>query len=143
MADSKTKPNTASVSEYIAARAKGTQVADCEALNVLLARVTQEEPKMWGPSIVGFGSYAYRYESGRTGESCLTGYAIRGADLVVYLGAEGPDHAELLARLGQHKLGKACLYFKRLSEIDLSVLQQLVAGSVAAVKTRHGQKSSA
>ena len=143
MADAKTKPTAACVSEYIASRAKGTQAADCAALRIVLSRVTKEEPKMWGPSIVGFGSYQYKYESGRTGDSCLTGFAIRGADLVVYLNAEGPDHAAMLARLGKHKVGKACLYFKRLSEIDQNVLEQLVAGSVAAVKIRHGQKSGA
>lgn len=137
MAESKTKPTDASVIEYIASRAKGNQADDCKALTTMLQRVTGAQPKMWGPSIVGFGSYKYRYESGRSGESCLTGFAIRGADLVVYLMAEGNDQAELLAKLGKHKLGKACLYFKRLSDIDQRILEQLVVNSVSKIKCKH------
>ncbi|MCM2312208.1 MAG: hypothetical protein NDI84_12480, partial [Steroidobacteraceae bacterium] len=79
---SKTKPTDASVESYIAARASEAQASDCRALISMLRRITGEQPKMWGPSIVGFGSYQYRYESGRTGEACLTGFAIRGKELV-------------------------------------------------------------
>ncbi len=93
---------------------------------------------MWGPSIVGFGSYKYRYESGRTGESSLTGFAIRGKELVVYLAAESSEQIALLSRLGPHKIGKSCLYFKRLADLDAQVLEQLVSGSVAELKRRHG-----
>lgn len=92
---------------------------------------------MWGPSIVGFGSYSYKYESGRTGESCLTGFAVRGKELVVYLVAESPEQQALLARLGKHKMGKACLYFKRLADLDAKVLEALVAASVAETRRRH------
>jgi hypothetical protein len=108
----------------------------------MLKRITKQSPKMWGPSIVGYGSYKYTYESGRTGESCLTGFAIRGKELVVYLVAEGPQQNALLSRLGKHKMGKACLYFKRLSDLDKSVLEQLVIGSVAELERRHGSSGT-
>lgn len=138
MAENKTKATDASVSDYIASRATAEQAADCKALMAILKKVTRRNPRMWGPSIVGYGSYRYTYESGRTGESCLTGFAIRGRELVVYLSAEGEDQQALLARLGKHKIGKACLYFKRLADLDTSVLEQLVTGSVAEIGRRHG-----
>jgi len=92
---------------------------------------------MWGPSIVGYGSYRYTYESGRTGEAPLAGFAIRGRELVVYLLAEGDKQKVLLARLGKHKMTKSCLYFKQLADLDKSVLEQLVARSVAEAKRRY------
>ncbi len=98
---------------------------------------------MWGASIVGYGSYSYKYESGRTGEACLTGFAVRGKELVLYLVAESPEQQELLARLGKHKMGKACLYFKRLADLDAKVLESLVSMSVAEVKRRHQASSGA
>jgi hypothetical protein len=93
---------------------------------------------MWGPSIVGYGSYHYTYESGRTGEAPSTGFAIRGRELVVYLMAEGDAQKSLLSRLGKHKMGKSCLYFKQLADLDKSVLEQLVTNSIADVKRRYG-----
>jgi Domain of unknown function (DU1801) len=143
MAEAKTKPTSASVAEYIASRATGQQIADCKTLQVMLGRVTGQRPKMWGPSIVGFGSYQYKLASGRTGESCLTGFAIRGKELVVYLSAEGPEQAKLLTKLGRHKFGKACLYIKQLADLDQTVLEQLVAGSVAEIQRRHGHHGGA
>lgn len=137
MAESKTKPTSAGVDEYLASRASPEQLADCKALMALLKKVTQQAPKMWGPSIVGYGSYSYKYESGRTGESCLTGFAVRGKELVVYLVAESQEQQLLLAKLGKHKMGKACLYFKRLADLDTQVLQTLIAQSVAETKRRH------
>ncbi|MEQ1525343.1 MAG: DUF1801 domain-containing protein [Gallionella sp.] len=91
--------------------------------------------------MVGYGSYSYKYESGRTGESCLTGFAVRGRELVVYLVAESPEQQELLAKLGKHKIGKSCLYIKRLTDIDTKVLEALVAKSVSEVKRRHATLS--
>ena len=138
MAESKTQPSAASVEDYLAAKASPEQLADCKALMALLKKVTKQAPKMWGPSIVGYGSYSYRYDSGRTGESCLTGFAVRGKELVVYLVAEGPEQQALLAQLGKHKMGKSCLYFKRLADLDAKVLEALVASSVAEIQRRHG-----
>lgn len=141
MSDAKTKPSGASVDEYLASRATKEQLADCASLMAMLKKVTKQSPRMWGPSIVGYGSYSYRYESGRTGESCLTGFAIRGRELVVYLVAEGAEQKDLLPRLGKHKMGKACLYFKRLADLDPEVLERLVSGSVAEVRRRELRSS--
>ena len=143
MAEAKTKPTAASIDEYLESRASPDQLADCKALMVMLKRVTKEQPRMWGPSIVGYGSYSYRYESGRTGESCVTGFAVRGRELVVYLVAESPEQQELLAKLGKHKIGKSCLYLKRLADIDAKVLEALVSKSVSEVRRRHATPSDA
>jgi Domain of unknown function (DU1801) len=137
MAEAKTKPTSASVEEYLASKASPEQLYDCKVLMALLRNVTKQSPKMWGPSIVGYGSYSYKYESGRTGESCLTGFAVRGKEFVVYLVAESQEQQLLLAKLGKHKMGKACLYFKRLADLDARVLESLVTESVAEVKRRH------
>jgi hypothetical protein len=102
-----------------------------------MSRITKTKPKMWGPSIVGFGSYHYRYESGREGEAALAGFAARRNETVVYLVASGPGQDALLSRLGRHKMGKSCLYIRRLSDVDPQVLEQLVAGSVAEIKRRY------
>jgi hypothetical protein len=143
MAEAKTKATTASIDEYLASRASPEQLADCKALMTLLKRITKQSPKMWGPSIVGYGSYSYKYESGRTGESCLTGFAIRGKELVVYLVNESPEQPALLAKLGKHKIGKACLYFKRIADLDVKVLESLVSQSISETKRRHTVTSGA
>ncbi len=136
MGEAKTRPSGSSVDDYLASRASAEQLADCRALIALLRRVTGDKPAMWGPSIVGFGSYRYPLASGKLGESCATGFAVRGKEIVVYLVAEGKDQSALLAKLGKHKFGKACLYFKRLSDLDQKVLEQLVVGSLAEVRRR-------
>ncbi len=138
MAENKTQPTGASVEDYIASRATPQQQADCEELMALLHRVTQEPPTMWGPSIVGYGRYRYTYESGRTGEMPVVGFAIRGRELVLYVTAESDAQQALLAELGPHKMGKSCLYAKRLADLDVGVLEQIVAGSVAEVRRRYG-----
>ena len=143
MAENKTKPTDASVEDYIASRANEEQRVDCKALMAILRRVTQQRPKMWGPSIVGYGSYRYTYESGRTGEMCLAGFAIRGRELVVYLLPDGEEQEALLSSLGKHRMGKSCLYFKRLADLDKTVLERLVANSVVEVKRRYGTSSGA
>ncbi|MES2521683.1 MAG: DUF1801 domain-containing protein [Gemmatimonadota bacterium] len=143
MAQNKTKPSEASVEAYIASRANDQQQADCNGLMVLLQRVTGQKPRMWGPSIVGYGVYRYTYESGRSGEAPVTGFAIRGRELVLYVDVEGATQQELLSRLGKHSMGKVCLYFKRLADLDVSVLAQLVANSVAEVERRHGPQDAA
>ncbi len=137
MAETKTSFTGASVDEYLASRASPEQLADCKALMALCKRVTKQPARMWGPSIVGHGSYTYRYDSGHSGQAPLAGFAVRGKDLVMYLSCESPPQAALLARLGKHKMGKACLYFKRLADLDTQVLEALVAGSVAEVKQRY------
>lgn len=138
MAEAKTRATDASVDDYIAAIEDEERRSDCRALVKLMRKVTGEAPKMWGSSIVGFGSYHYTYESGREGDACVTGFSSRKPDLTVYLMASAPDREQLLARLGTHKTGKACLYIRRLSDVQPKVLEALVAGSVAAVRRRHG-----
>ena len=143
MAENKTKPTDASVEDYIASRASEEQRIDCKALMSILKKVTKQPPKMWGPSLVGYGSCRYAYESGRTGEMPLAGFAIRGRELVVYLIPEGAEQKARLSRLGKHKMGKSCLYFKRLADLDKTVLEQLVANSVMDVKRRYGTNRGA
>lgn len=137
MAELKTKPTGASIDDYLASRASPEQLEDCKAIMAMCKRLTKQRPKMWGPSMVGYGSYKYTYESGHSGESCLAAFAIRGKDLVVYLLPDSAGQRELLARLGKHKMGKSCLYFKRLSDLDPKVLEALIAGSMAEVKRRY------
>lgn len=138
MAENRTGPTDESVDTCIAERGDEQQRADCRDLIALMERATQQPPKMWGPSMVGFGSYRYTYESGRTGEAPLAGFAIRGRELVIYLAPAQLEQKSLLSRLGPHRTGKSCLYFKRLADLDRAVLQQLVAGSIAEVRRRYG-----
>jgi Domain of unknown function (DU1801) len=138
MAENKTKPTDASVEDYIASRANAQQSTDCRQLMALFRKVTRHSPRVWGPSIVGYGSYRYTYGSGRTGEAPLAAFAIRGRELVVYVVAEGQEQRSLLSRLGKHRMGKVCLYFKQLADLDKSVLEKLVVGSVAEVRRRYG-----
>jgi hypothetical protein len=138
MAENKTKATKASVDDYIAAIEDETRRKDCEALSKLMAKATKHKPTMWGTAIVGFGTYHYKYDSGREGDSCLTGFSSRKGDISVYLLASFPGRDELLAKLGKHKMAKACLYIRKLSDIDPKVLAQMVTASAAEVQRRHG-----
>jgi hypothetical protein len=133
----RTRATDASVEDYIASRANAQQRTDCRELMALLKKVTRHSPRMWGPSIVGYGSYRYTYESGRTGEMPLAGFAIRGRELVVYLSVEGEKQRSLLSKLGKHKMSKVCLYFKQLADLDRSTLEKLVVGSIAETRRRY------
>lgn len=137
MAEAKTKPTAASVAEHLASVATDAQLADAKALVALMRKITNEEPKMWGPSIIGFGRYHYKYDSGREGDAALAGFAVRRGEFALYIvsGFEGQEH--LLAKLGKHKAAKACLYVKRLADIDIKVLEKLIAGSVKAMQRRY------
>jgi Domain of unknown function (DU1801) len=136
MAKTKTKPTGASVEQYLASRASPEQLADCKAIMAICERITAQQPYMWGPSIVAYGSYTYKYESGHSGDAPLAGFAIRGREIVVYLGVDDPGQADLLAQLGKHRMSKSCLYIKRLKDLDVNVLEALIAVSVAEVKRR-------
>lgn len=138
MAETKTKFTGASVEDYIASRANEQQAKDCRALIALMKKITRQPPKMWGPSIVGFGTYRYTYDSGHSGEAPLAGFAIRGRDLVVYLCCETDEQVALRGKLGKHRMGKSCLYFKQLADLDPKVFEKLIANSVADVKQRYG-----
>ena len=133
----KTKPTALSVAAYLDAIADDTRRADCMQLAALMARVTRCEPAMWGTAIVGFGSYHYRYDSGHEGDTCLVGFSSRKGDISVYLMGGYAGAEQLLDQLGRHKIGKACLYIKRLADVQLPVLEQLVVRSVAFVRQRY------
>lgn len=128
----KTKPTRVPVSAYIGAIKSEEHRRDCRALVAMMKRVTGHPAKMWGPSIVGFGTYHYRYETGHEGTICEIGFSSRGSEIVVYL---LPDYSKgklrlLLKKLGTYRTGKSCLYFKRMSEVDPKVLEQLIRHSV-------------
>jgi hypothetical protein len=130
----KTKPTDVSVDSHLAVVANEEQRNDARTLVALMRRVTRQEPKMWGPSIVGFGSYHYKYASGHEGDSALAGFAVRGRELVVYIAAGFEGRDVLLAKLGEHRTGKVCVYIRRLADVDLRVLETLVVRSVAETK---------
>ena len=134
MAQNKTQPTQVSPASYLAAIEDTGRREDCAAIAQLMSRATGHPAVMWGTGIVGFGSYHYRYDSGREGDSCLTGFAARKGDISIYLRGDFPQRDALLARLGKHKMGKACLYIRKLSDVDLTVLEQLVQASVAQVQ---------
>ena len=138
-AGNKTKPTRARVSDYIASRANEQQRSDSRALMKMFTAVTGKRARMWGPSMVGYGSIRYSYESGRSGEMPLAGFAIRGRDLVVYLAPDAPGQKALRAKLGKHSMGKSCLYFRQLADVDTKVLRKLVTDSIADVKRRYGK----
>lgn len=112
---------------------------DSHELVAMMQAVTGEPPKMWGPSIVGFGRYEYVYASGHSGEICLTGFSPRTGALVVYLGP-GLENDKLMAKLGKHKRGKGCLYVNRLDDVDRGVLRKLIEYSIAEVRKRASAK---
>lgn len=131
----KTIPTDASVDAYIAALPDEERRADCATLVAMMSRATDHPACMWGPGIVGFDRYAYTYDSGHSGESCVVGFASRKPDLAIYLD-DWPGRAALLAKLGKHKMGKACLSVRRLAGVDLAVLEQLVVESVRETRRR-------
>ena len=138
MAENKTKASDASVADYLAAIDDEARRKDCEALADLMAKATKQPPRMWGASIVGFGSYHYRYASGREGDTCVVGFSSRKGDISVYGLNAAAGAADLLAKLGKHKAGKGCVYIRRLSDVDLKVLAKLVASAAAARERDHG-----
>ena len=137
MAENKTKPTEVSVPTYIEAIADETKRADAKALVKLMQSASGEKPKMWGPSIIGFGNVHYKYDSGREGDMPLIGFSPRKAANVLYgaIGFKGAD--ALLAKLGKHSTGKGCLYIKKLADVDQKVLEALVVKSLAARRARH------
>jgi hypothetical protein len=134
MAELKTQRTEASVEGFLNGVSDERKRRDSFALVELMRKVTGEEPAMWGPSIVGFGSYRYRYASGRQGEWFLVGFAPRKQNLALYIMSGFDGYDALLADLGKHRTGKACLYINKLEEVDAEVLQELVRQSVAHMK---------
>ena len=140
-AELKTKPTEVTVEAFIAGLPDEQRRDEARAIDAIYRRVTGVEPKMWGPSIIGYGSYDYRYESGRTGTICRAGFSPRQAALTFYLldgyGARQPQADALMSRLGSHSTGKACLYVKQLARVDLDALEGLVALCWQTMNERH------
>ena len=134
MADNKTKPTKSSVSAYINAIPDDAKRADAKALVKLMQSATGERPQMWGPSIIGFGSYHYTYPSGREGDMPLVGFSPRKAATVLYLMLGPGETGALLAKLGNHKAGKGCVYIKKLADVDRKVLETLIIRSVSLIR---------
>lgn len=130
MAELKTKPTEQSVEEFLNRVENEKKRADSFTILKLMKDVTKAQPKMWGPSIVGFGKYHYKYESGREGDWFLTGFSPRKQNLTLYIMSGFRRHGELMKKLGKYKTGKGCLYVNRLEDIDLSTLKKLVVESV-------------
>ena len=136
MAENKTKPTKLSVAAFINGLSEQARRKDAKALVKLMRAASGEKPQMWGPSIVGFGSYHYKYESGREGDAPLIGFSPRKAASVLYGLIGCSASTALLEKLGKHTTGKGCLYIKKLSDVDQKVLQAMVVKSVAALRAR-------
>jgi hypothetical protein len=131
-AELKTKETTASVEAFIAKHPSDI-AADCRTIMGLMKKATGEDPKLWGPSIVGYGRYAYKYDTGREGEWMITGFSPRKANLTLYIMMGFEEEAALMQKLGKHTTGKSCLYIKKLSDVDLKVLESLIVKGVKAM----------
>ena len=131
MAQIKTQPNQGNVTDFLNSVENETKRADSFAILELMKEVTGEEPIMWGDSIIGFGTYHYKYASGREAERFLTGFSPRVQNLTLYIMDGFDEYDDLLGKLGKHSTGKSCLYVKRLENIDLDVLKKMIEKSVA------------
>jgi Domain of unknown function (DU1801) len=126
MAEQKTKPTNQSVKEFLNKIPEPERRADCFAVAKIMEEISGEKPKMWGPSIVGFGSYHYKYASGHEGDWPMMGFSPRKKDLTLYIMMGFEKHAELMEKLGKHSTGKSCLYIKRLSDVHIPTLKKLI-----------------
>ena len=134
MAENKTQPTKASVGDFIRAVKDPARRRDCRTVMKLMRQATGAPPRMWGPSIVGYGNYHYRYESGREGDTPQVGFSPRQRELVLYLMGGLQLHAARLKRLGKHRTGKGCLYLRSLAEVDQAVLEEMIRASVRHVR---------
>lgn len=139
MAELKTQRTEASVDAFLKGVVDDTRRQDCLTLLRIMKQAVRAEPRMWGSSIVGFGSYHYKYASGREGDWFLAGFSPRKQDLTIYIMTSIDRNDALLARLGKHKTRKSCLYVKRLADVDLTVLKELISASVKYMKQTHGR----
>ena len=140
MAEQKTKPTEQSVSNFLDTIENEQVRDDCYALVKLMKKITGAEPKMWGPSIIGFGKYHYKYDSGHEGDSCLTGFSPRKQNISLYVMLGIMDNEDLLKKLGKHKAAKGCLYIKKLDDVDIAVLEKLIKRSVDTLRKKYPGK---
>ncbi|MEO7521473.1 MAG: DUF1801 domain-containing protein [Gemmatimonas sp.] len=136
MADTKTKPTTVAVKDFIARVENDTRREDAMKLLTLFEQVTGWKAQMWGPTIIGFGKYTYTYETGHSGDSSVVGFSPRAASLSIYSGLYAEEAAPYLKALGKHKVSKACIYINKLDDIDLAAFEKLIKAGVARMKLR-------
>ena len=136
-AKNKTVETAASPATFLRSVDDERKRKDCRALSKMMREVTGKRAKMWGPSIVGFGSYHYRYESGREGDMLVTGFSPRRQNLTIYVMNGFEPYKRQLEKLGKHKVGKSCLYVKSLDDVDMEVLREIVEHSVGEMRKRH------
>ena len=137
MADNKTRPTGASVTEFIAAISDPGMRADAKKVAAMMRRATGKRARMWGPSIVGYGSYHYRYASGRAGEFMITGFSPRKRALTIYVMPGFSRFDTLMSKLGSYKTGKSCLYIRRFADVDETVLEQIIEQSVGYMRAHY------
>lgn len=137
MAEQKTRPSEASVAAFLDGIPDEIRRQECKTVSRIMQRITKSKPVLWGTGMVGFGSYRYTYASGHSGEWPVTGFAPRKRELTIYLMCGFDDLGGLLAKLGRHKIGKSCLYIAKLAEVDLKVLEALIAASVEQLRQKY------
>ena len=137
MAENKTKPTGTSVTEFLSAIDDKEKRRDCKKVAAMMRAATGKRAKMWGASIVGYGRYHYKYASGREGDFMITGFSPRAQALTLYIMPGFKQFEPLMKKLGKYKTGKSCLYIKRLSDVDESVLQRLIEGSVRHMRKKY------
>ena len=142
MGELKTKPTNASVEKFLNQVPDETRREDCFKVAQIMEDITGEKPTMWGSSIVGFGSYHYKYASGQEGDWPITGFSPRKRDLTIYIMPGFAEHRELMEQLGKHSTGKSCLYIKRLSDIHVPTLNKLIRESIKRMKQITKQKAA-
>jgi hypothetical protein len=142
MAEPKTKPTKASVEKFLNQVPDDTRREDCFKVAKMMEEITGYKPQMWGPSIVGFGTYRYKYESGREGDWPITGFSPRKQDLTLYIMPGFAEHRDLMEQLGKHRTGKSCLYIKRLSDVHVPTLKKLIRESVKRMRKITKQPSA-
>jgi hypothetical protein len=138
MSELKTKPTEVTVESFLDMTGDESVRSDCYKIIDLMEKVTGEKAKMWGPSIIGFGQYHYKYASGHEGDICMTGFSPRKGKITIYGLAGAPGQTALLEKLGKHKAGKGCLYIKKLDDVDLDVLETLIVNTIAHLKKLFG-----
>jgi hypothetical protein len=143
MAEIKTKATEVSVDEFIEAVPVPQRREDAKTVRAMFERLTGAPARMWGPTIIGFGSYRYQYESGHSGVMCRMGFSPRKAELVLYVLTEGGGEREQaqLARLGKHRTGKCCLYIRKLADVDAAVLEALAADALAYMNEKYPESA--
>jgi hypothetical protein len=137
MAEIKTKQTEVSVAEFIDSVENPVRREEAKTVCAMMERITGEPPKMWGPSIIGFGSYHYKYDSGHEGTMCRLGFSPRKAQLVLYVLTGAAGEGERLARLGKHSTGKSCLYIRKLAEVDMGVLEEMTRDALAWMNEKY------